>query len=219
MRADSWSLSGAISDYIGLHSEPADDLVDELIAETSGLGAISGMQIARGQATLLTILTRAVSAKRAVEVGTFTGLSSLAIAKGMATGGHLLCCDVSEEWTAIARRYWERAGVSDKIELRIGPALDTLRGLPDEPSINLAFIDADKRGYVSYYEELVPRLRPGGLLLADNVLWSGRVLDDTDESEDTTAIRSFNALVKSDPRVIAAMLPVADGLTVCQRVD
>ena len=219
MRADSWSLSGAISDYIGLHSEPADDLVDELIAETSGLGAISGMQIARGQATLLTILTRAVSAKRAVEVGTFTGLSSLAIAKGMATGGHLLCCDVSEEWTAIARRYWERAGVSDKIELRIGPALDTLRGLPDEPSIDLAFIDADKRGYVSYYEELVPRLRPGGLLLADNVLWSGRVLDDTDESEDTTAIRSFNALVKSDPRVIAAMLPVADGLTVCQRVD
>ena len=135
------------------------------------------MQVSQDEGELLTMLARLVGARRAVEVGVFTGYSSICIARGMAAGGHLLACDVSEECTSIARRYWKRAGLEDRIELRIGPALDTLRALPAEPVLDLAFIDADKVSYPYYYEELVSRLRPGGLLIMDNVLLGGRVLD------------------------------------------
>jgi caffeoyl-CoA O-methyltransferase len=149
-------------------------------------------------------------------VGTFTGYSSLCIARGLAAGGTLLCCDVSQEWTAMARRAWERAGLADRIELRIAPAIETLRSLPLEPTIDLAFIDADKGGYCDYWDELVPRVRRGGLLLADNVLWSGRVAEG-DGDEDTRAIREFNDRVASDDRVEVVVLPAFDGLTIALR--
>jgi caffeoyl-CoA O-methyltransferase len=128
-----------------------------------------------------------------------------------------LCCDVSEEWTSVGRPYWERAGVADRIELRIAPALETLQALPGDPRIDLAFIDADKGGYIAYYEELLARLRPGGLILVDNVLWSGRVVDPEATDEDTVAIRAFNDHVAADERVDSVMLPVADGLTLLRK--
>jgi len=132
-------------------------------------------------------------------------------------GGRLLCCDVSEEWTAIGRPHWEQAGVADRIDLVIAPAVDTLRALPEDPTIDIAFIDADKPNYVHYFEELVRRMRPNGLILVDNVLWSGRVVDADADDENTIAIRAFNDLVASDARVDAVMLPVSDGLTLLRR--
>ena len=150
-------------------------------------------------------------------MGTFTGYSSMCIARGLADGGSLLCCDVSAEWTGIGRRAWDAAGLADRIELRIAPALDTLRALPRTADIDLVFIDADKPGYVDYWEELVPRMRPGGLLLADNVLWSGRITDPDATDADTTALRAFNDVVASDERVEAMILTAFDGLTIARR--
>src|SRR5690606_17349969 len=141
----------------------------------------------------------------------------LCIARGLTAEGRLLCCDVSEEWTAVARRAWARAGVDDRIDLRLGPALDTLRSLPGDQDVDLAFIDADKGGYVDYWHELVPRVRPGGLLLADNVLWSGAVVDEGDTGDDVVALRRFNEVVAADDRVEAVVLPAFDGLTVARR--
>jgi caffeoyl-CoA O-methyltransferase len=155
--------------------------------------------------------------RTAVEVGTFTGYSALAIAKGLAPGGRLLCCDVSEEWTSIGRPFWEAAGVADRIDLRIAPALETLRALPLEPHIDLAFIDADKPNYGNYYEEILPRLSAHGVILVDNVLWSGAVVDADATDQNVLAIRAFNAMVAADPRVDAAMLPISDGLTFVTR--
>jgi caffeoyl-CoA O-methyltransferase len=152
-----------------------------------------------------------------VEVGTFTGYSSLCIARGLAPGGRLICCDVSEEWTSIGRRHWEQAAVADRIDLRIAPAVETLRALPKEPSIDLAFIDADKSHYLDYYEEIVERVRPNGVVLVDNVLWSGRVLDQEAKDDDTVAIRAFNDHVVADDRVDVVMLPIGDGLTLARK--
>ncbi|MEY2591530.1 MAG: caffeoyl-CoA O-methyltransferase [Acidimicrobiaceae bacterium] len=215
----SFQLSPAIHEYLVAHGTPPDDIQEALIAETAALGGISMMQVAPEQGALLTILTKLVRARSAVEVGTFTGYSSLCIARGLAEGGRLLCCDVSEEWTSIARRHWERAGVADRIDLRIAPALDTLRALPEEPTIDLAFIDADKPGYVSYYEALLPRMRPGGLVLVDNVLWGGAVVDPNVTDENTEAIRACNDHIAADGRVEVVMLPVSDGLTLARKKD
>jgi caffeoyl-CoA O-methyltransferase len=159
-----------------------------------------------------------LGARRAVEVGTFTGYSSLCIARGLADGGSLLCCDVSEEWTAIARKAWERAGVGDRIELRIAPALETLRALPADPEVDLVFIDADKPNYPAYWDELVPRVRPGGLLLADNVLWSGQIVDESASGDNVNALREFNEKVAADERVEAVMLTAFDGLTIARKL-
>ena len=218
------TVTAELVDYAVAHgSELPGPVLDDLRAETAALGPPAGMQIGPDEGQLLTLLTRLVGARQAVEVGTFTGYSSLCIARGLAPGGALTCCDVSEEWTAIARRAWDRAGLADRIELRIAPALDTLRSLPAEPHIDLAFIDADKRGYVGYWDELVPRVRPGGLLLADNVLWSGRVVEspapaEANEPDDNTrAIRAFNDHVATDDRVDVAVLPAFDGLTIARR--
>jgi caffeoyl-CoA O-methyltransferase len=218
------TVTAELVDYAVAHgSELPGPVLDDLRAETAALGPPAGMQIGPDEGQLLTLLTRLVGARQAVEVGTFTGYSSLCIARGLAPGGALTCCDVSEEWTAIARRAWDRAGLADRIELRIAPALDTLRSLPAEPHIDLAFIDADKGGYVGYWDELVPRVRPGGLLLADNVLWSGRVVEsprpaEANEPDDNTrAIRAFNDHVAADDRVDVAVLPAFDGLTIARR--
>jgi len=214
----SLSLTPELHNYVLAHSAPPDDVQRALMAATAELGPVSGMQIGPEQGMFMTLLTRLVGAANALEVGTFTGYSALCIARGLAPGGRLLCCDVNEEWTAIARRHWELAGVADRIELRLAPALDTLRSLPSDPPIDLAFIDADKPNYVAYYEEIVGRLRPGGVLLADNVLWSGRVVDPSVDDADTQAIRAFNDHVAADGRVDAVVLPLGDGVTfACKR--
>lgn len=213
----SFHLSPAVHEYLVRHGTPPDDVQRALIEATQALGGVSLMQIAPEQGAFMTLLARSIGARRAIEVGTFTGYSSLALARGLTEDGRLLCCDVSEEWTKIARAHWERAGVAHKIELRIGPAADTLRSLPPDPIWDLGFIDADKAGYATYYEEILKRLRPGGLVLVDNVLWFGRVADPAAQDSDTVAIRAFNEKVASDPRVDCAMLPVGDGLTLLRK--
>jgi predicted O-methyltransferase YrrM len=206
----------AINDYLLAHSEPADQVMRDLAEETHrDLAPQSGMQITHDEGELLTMLVRLTGARQAVEVGTFTGYSSTCIARGLPDDGHLLCCDVSEEYTAVARRYWERAGVSDKIELRIAPAVETLRSLPDEPYLDFAFIDADKTGYPSYVEEVLPRLRPGGLMVLDNMLRDGRVLDPEDDND--RAIHALNESLVADGRVDVVLLPVRDGVSLARK--
>ena len=214
----SFTLSPEVHEYLVGHSTPLDDVRCRLAAETRALGTVAGMQVAPEQAQFLTVLTRLVGVELAVEVGTFTGMSALSIAMGLADGGRLVCCDVSEEWTNVARRYWAEAGVDERIDLHIGPAIDTLGNLPAGAYLDLAFIDADKGGYVGYWEALVPRMRPGGLLLVDNVLWSGRVVHAGDRDDDTMAIRRFNDHAAADGRVELVMLPISDGLTVARRL-
>ena len=211
-------LDAALQDYVVAHSTPVDDVQSALITRTAELGRPAGMQIGPEQAQFLTILVRMLGTKRAVEVGTFTGFSSLAIARGLAPGGTLLCCDVSEEWTSIARDAWKQAALDDRIELRLAPAAETLRALPPEPHIDFAFIDADKTSYWTYYSELITRIRPGGVIAVDNVLWSGRVADPEPGDADTEALKEFNDRVVADERVDVAMLPIGDGVTVvCRR--
>jgi len=213
----SFLLTADLASYLVGHGSPPDALQRALIDETAALGPIAGMQVAPEQGAFLTLLTRLIGARSAVEVGTFTGYSALCIARGLPADGHLLCCDVSEEWTAIARKAWAAAGVADRIELKIAPGADTLRALPHEPTIDLAFIDADKPGYPVYYEELLARLRPNGVMLVDNVLWGGRVTQADADDDNTTAIRAFNDMVAADDRVEAVMLPISDGLTLCRK--
>ena len=207
-------LDEPLAEYVAAHSSGPDDVQRELIAATAALGGASVMQIGTAQGACMTILTTLLRPRFAVEVGTFTGYSALAVARALPEGGRLLCCDVSEEWTAIAREHWERAGVADRIDLRIGPALDTLRGLPPEPAVDMAFIDADKASYIDYYEELVPRLSARGVILVDNVLWDGHVADPGHTDATTEALRAFNAHVIADERVLVSLLPVGDGLSV-----
>lgn len=210
----SFFLSEQIHDYLIAHGTQPDAVQQSLIEETTALGGISMMQIAPEQGAFMTLLARAIGAERAIEVGTFTGYSALCLARGLADGGRLVCCDVSEEWTNIGRRHWEKAGLAHKIELRIAPALDTLRSLAAKPPFDIAFIDADKPNYANYYEELLRLMRPGGLILVDNVLWNGSVVDASRQDEHTTAIRAFNQRVSRDARVDCVMLPISDGLTI-----
>jgi len=206
-----------LHDYLVEHGSPPDEAQRALIEETAALGGISIMQVAPEQGAFLTMLVQVTGAKQLVEVGTFTGYSALCMARGLPEKGHLLCCDVSDEWTAIARRHWEAAGVADKIELKIGPALETLRALPPEPHLDLAFIDADKESYVDYYEELLARLVPGGLILLDNVFWMGNVINEDADDANTQAIRRCNQHIRDDARVDAVMLPISDGLTLARK--
>jgi caffeoyl-CoA O-methyltransferase len=209
-------ITADIEAYVVGHGGEPDPVMRDLIAETrSVLPDEAGMQVGSDQAALLTFLTRLVNARQAVEIGTFTGLSALAIARGLAEGGRLICLDISEEFTSIARRYWERAGVQDRIELRIGPAAETVKALPTDPVIDFAFVDADKTGYPTYWAQLVPRMRPGGVIAVDNVLRGGRVLHPTSEAD--RVIAAFNDDVAKDDRVDAIMLPFADGITLARR--
>ncbi len=217
MSRESLGQSQELQRYIADHSEPPDEVQRDLIEATSALGSAAVMQIGASQGALLEVIVGALRPRFAVEVGTFTGYSALAIARALPPGGRLLCCDVSEEWTAIARAHWERAGVADRIDLRIGPASETLAALPEDQQVDFAFIDADKPGYVGYYEALVPRLGPGGIIAVDNTLWSGQVLDDEDSTEDTVALREFNDHVAADDRTIVALTPVGDGVTFIRR--
>jgi caffeoyl-CoA O-methyltransferase len=204
--------------YSAEHSTGPDEVQRRLQATTrENTGWAVAMQIGDDQALLMEMIVRAMGARRAVEVGTFTGYSSLAIARGLGPGGHLLCCDVSEEWTAYARAAWEEAGVADRVELVIGPGADTLRALPAGEQFDFAFIDADKGGYPVYYEEILQRLRPGGLILLDNMLQGGRVLDPSNDDENVAAIRALNDAIVRDDRVKVVLLPIGDGVSVVQK--
>ena len=218
-RRRSQFIDAVIDDYSAAHSTPpeADQLeLQRITREKTGRAA--GMQIGDDQAVLMEMLVRAMGATRAVEIGTFTGYSALAVARGLGPGGHLLCCDVSVEWTSIARAAWERAGVADRIELRVGPGLETLRSLPPSEQFDFAFIDADKTGYAQYYEQVLARLRPGGLLLLDNMLQGGHVVGDLADDEDVSAIRSLNEVIAADPRVEVVLLPIGDGVSFVQKL-
>lgn len=209
----SFSLSSEIHEYMVAHGSPPDSIQRELIEATAALGGISLMQVAPEQGAFLTLFTQLIGARRAIEIGTFTGYSALCIARGLPADGELICCDVSDEWTSVGRPFWEKAGVAGKIDLRIAPAVETLEALPEDRSFDLAFIDADKGGYAAYYEALLTRIRPGGAILIDNVLWSGNVVDPNANDDNTLAIRAFNDKIAADDRVTAVMLPISDGLT------
>ena len=201
-----------IHDYVVEHSTLPDPTLPALAERTAELGAVAGMQIGADQGALLTALTRIVGARFAVEVGTFTGYSSICIARGLAEGGRLLCCDVSEEWTSVARDAWVEAGVDDRIDLVIGPAADTLAQL-DETPVDLAFIDADKPSYRTYLDLLAPKLAPRGVIVVDNVLWSGSVVEADHDDENRTALREFNDHVRGRDDLDVAMLTVGDGVS------
>jgi caffeoyl-CoA O-methyltransferase len=211
------ALTPNLYEYLVAHGHNGDPIRAELAAETTKLGWISAMQIAAEQGTFMAILAGAIGARSAVEVGTFTGYSALCVARALPADGKLLCCDVSEEWTSVGRRYWERAGVANKITLKLGPASDTLKALPASHTFDFAFIDADKSSYAIYYEEILRRLRPNGLILIDNVLWNGAIVDQTKQDADTTALRKLNDFIAKDTRVEAVMLGIADGLTIVRK--
>src|SRR5713101_4921428 len=196
----SFFLTPDIYEYVVAHGTPPDAMQQALIDETAQL-PMAAMQISPEQGAFMTVFTRLIGAREAVEVGTFTGYSAISIARGLPDDGHLLCCDVSEEWTSIARRAWAVAGVERKIELKLAPAADTLRALPDHEYLDLAFIDADKPSYAVYYEEVLKRLKPNGAVLVDNTLWGGRITDASLVDDQTLAVRAFNDMVAADDRV------------------
>jgi len=219
MTPRSFLLTPELSGYVRASSEAPDDVVADLLAETAELaerGEVPAtFQIAAEQGVFMQLLTRALRARSAIEIGTFTGYSALCIARGLPDDGSLLCLDRNAEWTAIARRYWERAGLSDRIELRLGDALPTLQQLPAVETFDLAFVDADKTGYPAYVEELYGRMTPNGVVLLDNTLRGGRVL--APESDDDRALVGLNAELAVDPRWEAVLLPLSDGLTMLRK--
>jgi len=212
-------LTEAVDRYLGtvvVHETPVQKRLRE---ETSKLPE-AGMQIGADQGVFLAFLARLVGARRAIEVGTFTGYSALSVASALAPDGRLVCCDVSEKWTSIARRYWAEAGIADRIELRLAPARETLAELKKRDgrgSYDFAFIDADKTAYREYYERCLQLLRTGGLVAVDNTLWSGRVADPKVKDADTEALRAFNSSVTGDERVDLCLVPIGDGLTLLRK--
>jgi len=209
------ALNAPLYDYLVQHSVRESELFARLRDETSHL-EMSIMQISPAQGQFLSLLVKLLNVQRAIEVGVFTGYSSLAVAMSLPEDGQLIACDISKEWTDIAQRYWREAGVENKIQLQLGSAITTLQKLIDsgqEDQFDYAFIDADKTNYKNYYELCLTLVRPGGLILIDNVLWGGAVIDDNDQSDDTQAIRDLNEFILKDDRVDLSMLPIADGLT------
>jgi caffeoyl-CoA O-methyltransferase len=219
MTPRSFLLTPELADYVKASSEAPDEVAAALVAETATLAdrgdVPATFQIAPEQGTFMQLLTRALGVRRAIEIGTFTGLSALHIARGLPDDGSLLCLDRNAEWTAIARRYWDRAGVGDRVELRLGDALPSLRELPEEETFDLAFVDADKTGYPAYVAELHPRMRADGVVLLDNTLRGGRVLEP--QTDDDRAIVELNAALAADPRWETVLLPLADGLTMLRK--
>jgi predicted O-methyltransferase YrrM len=208
-------LTEALADYLLDHSTPLPHLAMQLIEETAAMGNVAGMQISPEQGLFLRLLISLTGTRRVLEIGTFTGLSSLMMAYGGAE--EVVCLDISEEFTAVARRYWAAAGFDHLIELKIGPAIDSLQNLGKDKIFDLVFIDADKESYQAYFEMALARLDPQGLIAVDNTLWSGRVLDPSDRSPDTVAIKVFNEAVARDERVETLILPIGDGLTLIRR--
>lgn len=207
------TMTSELRDYLVTHSIERTDVHRRLVhATATSLGDLSVMQIAEEQGALLTFLARLIGARTAVEVGTFTGYSALCIAEGLPEDGQLTCFDISEEWTSVGRPYWDEAGVGGRIGVIIGPAADTLAAWQPSEPVDLAFVDADKPGYPTYYELLLERLRPGGLIVVDNALYFGAVLDEDSRDDSVVAIRAFNDLVAGDDRVECVLMNVGDGL-------
>lgn len=203
--------------YVLDHNPPLDAVQRELVEIThTKLAGSAVMQTAEEQGPLLAFLVRLIGARQIVEVGTFTGLSTLSMAQALPADGRLIACDVSEEWTAIGRAAWAKAGVADRIDLRIAPAIDTLRALPEGEWVDLVFLDADKESYIDYWETLLPRLRPGGLIVSDNTLFHGDVVNPA-AGASAAGIRAFNDHVRADDRVDDVLLTVADGLTLARK--
>jgi caffeoyl-CoA O-methyltransferase len=218
MALRSEQISLHLNAYLTAHSSPPDAVLRELANETADLfpNEVS-LQIPPEQGTFMTLITQLTGASTAIEIGTFTGYSSICITRGLTPGGTLLCCDVSEEWTSVARKYWEKAGLADRIELRLGPAMRTLSALPDEELFDLAFIDADKEGYLGYWRQVVPRVRSGGLIMVDNTFSHGRVIDAGNDSPLVIAVRDLNDHAAADDRVDLVMVPLGDGLTLARK--
>ncbi|HEU5330335.1 MAG TPA: class I SAM-dependent methyltransferase [Thermomicrobiales bacterium] len=213
-------LTDALHEYLLNVSLREPGVLRQLREETAALPH-AGLQVAPEQGQLLGLLARLVGARRTLEVGTFTGYSSLSVALVLPDDGRLIACDVSEEWTAIARRYWAAAGVADKIDLRLGPAVMTLDRLLTDggaDQFDFAFIDADKRNYANYYERALQLVRPGGLIVVDNTLWHGRVLDPALQDADTMAVRAFNEQLHHDDRIALSLVPIGDGMTLALRL-
>ncbi len=219
MSRQSLGLDEALYAYLLDVSLREDPLLARLREETAAMPQRS-MQISPEQGQFMALLVRLMDARRIVEIGTFTGYSALVMAAALPEAGRVVACDISETFTAVAQRYWAEAGVADRIDLRIGPALDTLDGLIDngeDGKFDLAFIDADKESYRAYYERVMTLLRPGGLVMVDNVLWNGSVIDPAKTDLDTEAIRAFNAFVRNDDRVELSLVPIGDGLTLARK--
>jgi caffeoyl-CoA O-methyltransferase len=205
--------------YMVEHGARQDDVLRRIEAETHAMGDIAVMQIGPDQGAFMTLLCRMIGAREAIELGTFTGYSAICIARGLEPGGRLIACELSEEYAEVAARNFEDAGVADRIEIRIGPALDTVRALPERDVFDLAFIDADKTEYPDYYEELLPRMRPGGVILVDNVFGGGAIVGDNPgfPEESLAGIRRVNEIIRDDERVEIAMVGIADGLTIARK--
>jgi predicted O-methyltransferase YrrM len=221
MSTRSFLIPDNLADYVEHNwiTEPA--ILRELRAETAAQMEDANMQISPDLGQFLSVLLKGIGARLTVEVGVFTGYSSTVTALAIPEGGRVIACDVSEEYTAMARRYWAKAGVTDKVELRIAPAMDTLESLffqGGEGKYDFAFIDADKGNYWGYFEKCLRLLRPGGIIAVDNVLWSGRVANEAENDANTTAIREFNQRVHADPRVVASLVPIGDGLTLAVKL-
>lgn len=215
MANKTFNLNNQLYDYLLAVSLREPDILLQLREETARHPR-ARMQIAPEQGQFMALLVQLMGAKKVLELGVFTGYSSLAIALSLPTDGKIIACDISEEFTAVARRYWQTAGVADKIDLRIAPALETLEHLLAEgqaETFNFAFIDADKQNYDRYYEQVLQLVRPGGLIAIDNVLWSGQVADPTAQDEETIALRAFNQKLSGDERVKLSLVPIGDGLT------
>ena len=212
-------LPEAVERYVTQDIARETEIQKKLRAETARLSE-AGMQIGADQGALLALLVRTIGARMAIEIGTFTGYSALAVAAALPAEGRLVCCDINEEWTAIARRYWKEAGVADRIELRLAPASETLAALRSERgsgAFDFAFIDADKSSYDAYYEACLDLIRQGGLIALDNMLWSGDVADPDVHDADTDALRALNARIRDDRRVDACLLTVGDGVMVARK--
>lgn len=219
MSSKSIFLDQPVYDYLRDVSLREPEVMTALRDETAGL-EMAVMQIAPEQGQFMTMLVKLLNVRNAIEVGTFTGYSALAIAMGLPDDGRLLACDISEEWTGIGRKYWQRAEQDHKIDLRLAPALETLDALLKDGKagqFEFSFIDADKENYLNYYERCLKLLRSGGLIVVDNVLWGGSVADAENQTPETCAIREFNAFVKTDARVDISMIPVGDGLTLLRK--
>jgi predicted O-methyltransferase YrrM len=203
-------LPEKVARYIHEHSVREPLVLRELREATKAV-PMSGMQIGADQGQFLQLLVQAIGARRCLEIGTYTGYSALAVALALPEDGRLICCDISEEWTAVGKPFWKKAGVEKKIDLRIGPALQTLKGL--KGPFDFVFIDADKPNYLKYYEACLPLVRKNGIIAIDNTLWSGAVADPTQKDADTVALRQFNDALHRDQRVALSMLPLGDGVT------
>ncbi len=219
MSSRTLTLTDTVYRYIIEHSVREHPVLAELRVATATMKH-AGMQISPEQGQFMQLLVKLTGAHRCIEIGVFTGYSSLAVALVLPADGTIVACDVSEEWTAIARTHWKKAGVDKKIDLRLAPAnntLDALIAARETGRFDFAFIDADKEGYAGYYERILALLRPGGLIAVDNTLWSGRVADSTEQGADTVALRKFNDLLHRDERVDISMLPLGDGLTLARK--